>query len=245
MTQTQLLKKIFIKGEVEAITGLLIGGTNSAMQIGGTDKMVIRNPITNKPYIPGSSLKGKMRSLLEQSYGFIEDVNMGKVKNGVSQNINHVTTRLFGNAKGDDKQQPSRIIVRDGKLVNGDDFADKTELPYTETKTEVVIDRITSAAMPRTFERVPAGAKFKLDIVVNVFSTDKESELISHAIKGLLMVQDDYLGGCGSRGSGQVQFTITEISYRDSSEYQANTQGEAKKYSVDLPSSLIDNRKKA
>jgi len=234
----QLLKKIFIKGEIEALTGLLIGGTNSAMQIGGTDKMVIRNPITNQPYVPGSSLKGKMRSLLEQSYGYIEEVNMGKVKNGVSQNIAHVTTRLFGNAKGDDKQQPSRIIVRDGGLVNGSEFANKTELPYTETKTEVVIDRITSAAMPRTFERVPAGAKFSLDIVINIFDTDKESELVSHAIKGLLMVQDDYLGGCGSRGSGQVKFTIKEVSYRDSTDYHNNTATEAKIYKYDLPKEL-------
>ena len=80
----KLNKKILIKGEIEALSGLLIGGSNTAMGIGGPDKMVIRNPITNEPYIPGSSIKGKIRSLLEISYGFIKDVRMGNVRFGPS-----------------------------------------------------------------------------------------------------------------------------------------------------------------
>jgi CRISPR-associated protein Csm3 len=212
----KLNKKILIKGEIEALSGLLIGGSNTAMGIGGPDKMVIRNPISNEPYIPGSTLKGKMRSLLEISYGYIKEVRMGNVKYGPSDDPNQVTTVLFGSASTDDKQRPSRIIFRDGKLLNGAEFGDKTDLPYTESKTEVVIDRITSAAMPRTFERVPAGARFELDIVLNIFDGDNKSEadLISHTLRGLQMLQDDYIGGSGSRGSGRVKFIINSITER-------------------------------
>lgn len=215
-THIKLNKKILIKGEIEALSGLLIGGSNTAMGIGGPDKMVIRNPVSNEPYIPGSSLKGKMRSLLEISYGFIKDVKMGNVKFGPSDDPTHVTTVLFGSASTDDKQRPSRIIFRDGKLLNGAEFGDKTDLPFTESKTEVVIDRITSAAMPRTFERVPAGAKFELDIVLNIFQGDNttEAELLTHTLRGLQMLQDDYIGGSGSRGSGRVKFKITSITER-------------------------------
>lgn len=217
----KLSKKILIKGEIEALSGLLIGGSNTAMGIGGPDKMVIRNPITNEPYIPGSTLKGKMRSLLEISYGYIREVKMGNVKFGPCDDPSKITTVLFGSARTDEQQRPSRVIFRDGVLLNGEKFRDKTDLPFTESKTEVVIDRITSAAMPRTFERVPAGAKFELDIVLNIFDQDSkpEKELLTHTLRGLQMIQDDYLGGSGSRGSGRVKFRITSIKERLASYY--------------------------
>jgi CRISPR-associated protein Csm3 len=225
----KLNKKILISGEVEALSGLLIGGSNTAMGIGGPDKMVIRNPISKEPYIPGSTLKGKLRSLLEISYGYIKDVRMGNVKYGPSDDPNHITTVLFGSARTDERQRPSRIIFRDGKLINGPEFVDNTDLPYTESKTEVVIDRITSAAMPRTFERVPAGARFELNIVLNIFDGDNksESELLSHTLRGLQMLQDDYIGGSGSRGSGRVKFKITSITERTVDYYHTgNTEAE-------------------
>ena len=220
----QLTKKILIKGEIKAVTGLLIGGSNTAMGIGGPDKMVIRNPVNNEPYIPGSSLKGKMRSLLEISYGNLGDAKMGQVYNGPSQDPDKVTTLLFGsaiNGQGKERQRPSRIIVRDGYLTNGE-ILKNTDLPFTESKTEVVIDRVTSAAMPRTFERVPAGATFKLDLVLNIMDDDPfgEDELRDQAFRALEMVQDDYLGGSGSRGSGQVEFTIQSVVERSKEYYQ-------------------------
>ena len=236
----KLDKKILIKGEIEALSGLLIGGSNTAMGIGGPDKMVIRNPISNEPYIPGSTLKGKMRSLLEISYGYIKDVKMGNVKFGPSDDPNHVTTVLFGSASTDDKQRPSRIIFRDGKLLNGAEFGDKTDLPFTESKTEVVIDRITSAAMPRTFERVPAGARFELDIVLNIFDGDNknESELLTHTLRGLQMLQDDYIGGSGSRGSGRVKFKITSITERAMDYYHSGSADAERKRDVEIPADL-------
>lgn len=228
MSTLKLNKKIIIQGEIEALTGLLIGGSNTAMGIGGPDKTVIRNPFNNQPYIPGSSLKGKTRSLMELSYGYIMDVNMGKVKHGPSDDINHITALLFGtaNSKRIERQRPSRILFSDGKLINGDEFRDQTDLPYTESKTEVVIDRITAAAMPRTFERVPAGAKFELRIVLNIFEHDNfpETELLTHTFKGLLLLQDDYLGGSGSRGSGRVKFKITKVEERSSEYYHSGSE---------------------
>lgn len=242
MTNTirlHLVKKIIIRGEIEALSGVLIGSSNNALGIGGPDKMVIRNPMTNEPYIPGSSLKGKIRSLLELSYGIITEVNMGKVKYGPSKSPDQITTVLFGSASTDDDQRPSRIIFRDCPLKNGEEFEELTDLPFTESKTEVVIDRITSAAMPRTFERVPAGAKFDLEIVLNIFDGDRKSEkdLVDHTIYGLQLLQDDYIGGSGSRGSGRIKFRIKEIKERSHDYYHGNKAGE-KQYDYQLPDEL-------
>lgn len=209
------------------MTGLLIGGSNTAMSIGGPDKTVIRNPISNQPYVPGSSLKGKMRSLLEVSYGLAGERMSDKVQHGPNSDRKEITTVLFGNThKVADNQRPSRIIIRDGHLLNPEKL-EKTDLPFTEAKTEVVIDRITSAAMPRTFERVPAGARFSLNIVLNIFDEDsKERELLEHTFRGLQLVQDDYLGGSGSRGSGQVKFRISKVTERTDRYYHGDEREE-------------------
>jgi CRISPR-associated protein Csm3 len=235
-----LSKKIIISGEVEALSGLLIGGSNTAMGIGGPDKLVIRNPITEEPYIPGSSLKGKMRSLLEITFGTIKKVNMGRVENGPADDPTLATTVLFGSATSNGFQRPSRIIVRDGRLLNGADFGDNTDFPFTESKTEVVIDRVTSAAMPRTFERVPAGAKFELSIVLNIFDGDNKSEkeLLDLTMRGLKLIQDDYIGGSGSRGSGRVKFRITSILERGADYYKSGNSNAEKMRNDDIPADL-------
>lgn len=221
-----LVKKIKFEGKIVAISGLHIGGTNSAMAIGGPDSTVIRNPVNNKPYIPGSSLKGKMRALIEISDGTIEEVNMRDVKYSASQDPSHLSAKLFGTAKDKkpDSQRPSKLIVRDGELLSPDDMFSNTDLPYSESKTEVVIDRITAKAMPRQLERVPAGAEFKLDMVLNIFKDDNEEELINAVLRGLKLVQDDYLGGSGSRGSGQVEFRDIKISERKVDFYTESAQ---------------------
>lgn len=213
----KLLKKIEVTGTLTLKTGLHIGGTNSSMQIGGIDKGVIRNPLNNQPFIPGSSLKGKMRSLLEVSLGTTKDVNMGTVKNGPADD--GLSANLFGNATNE-RQKPSRLIVRDCQLSNAEELLEKTEIPYTEGKTEVVIDRITSAANPRQIERVPAGAKFRLNMVLNIWEQDgNESELFENLFKSLELLRDDYLGGSGSRGYGQVSIDIEEILQKKSDSY--------------------------
>ena len=194
---SRLVKKIIYTGKIVLKTGLHIGGTNAALNIGGPDKFVVRNPINNIPYIPGSSLKGKLRSLIE-------------IKNGcskVSTDPNSESGKLFGVAGGNDNTRPSRLIVRDAELdtESKPGMFENTDLPFTESKTEVNIDRVTSKANPRTFERVPAGAEFKLSMVLNIYEGEDEKELEGILFKAIEMLHDDYLGGQGSRGYGQVE----------------------------------------
>lgn len=199
---TKLLKKIVCTGKITLKTGLHIGGTNTALNIGGPDSFVVRNPLTNVPYIPGSSLKGKMRSLIELRDGTID--KKGNVTNDQESNAG----ALFGTSGANDESHPSRIIVRDAELdISDPHMFDNTDLPYTESKTEVTINRITAKANPRTIERVPAGAKFNMNVVINIFDTDNEQQLLKTFKDAIALLQDDYLGGNGSRGYGQVEFS--------------------------------------
>lgn len=203
MASIKLIKKIIYTGTITLKTGLHIGGTNAALNIGGPDKFVVRNPINNVPYIPGSSLKGKMRALVEIYNG--ETDNGGPTKSKDSK-----AGALFGVSADANNGHASRLIVRDAELdINSCDFS-KTDLPYTESKTEVAINRVTSKATPRTFERVPAGAQFKLNMVLNIFEGEKESDLKDTLKQAMGLLQDDYLGGHGSRGYGQVEIEYTE-----------------------------------
>lgn len=224
---TQLKKKIIYQGHITLKTGLHIGGTNAALNIGGPDKFVVRNPLNNIPYIPGSSLKGKMRSLLELSKGevVIEKQREG-VKGKPSNNANTLSGALFGISGDNENSRPSRIIVRDAPMATGMESDDElaqygltrrdipdfsnTDLPYTESKTEVAIDRITAKANPRTFERVPAGAQFKLNMVLNIFEGEDEEKLVNTLKQSIALLEDDYLGGHGSRGYGHVKITFSK-----------------------------------
>jgi len=238
----QLLKKIVIKGKIKAKSGLRIGGSGSALEIGGVDLPIIRNPIDNKPYLPGSSIKGKMRSLLELNQATIGVVPMSNtVKNGPSMDPKSWSAKLFGNALSgkdekaygvsQDQQRPSRVIVRDANLTekSAKELEKGSQTPYSEVKTEVVIDRITSAAMPRQLERVPAGAEFELEIVLNIFRDggveDEEKKYMDYLFLCLQLLRDDYLGGHGSRGSGQVAFDIDQIWAKDTDTYLTGDKG--------------------
>lgn len=211
-----LIKKVLVTGEILLKTGLHVGGTNSSLNIGGPDKFVVRNPLTNKPYIPGSSIKGKMRSLLELMEGTINTENRSY---GPTKKTTDKAGNLFGTVG--DQQQPSRLLVRDADLLSELDEFKNTDLPYTESKTEVSIDRITAKANPRTFERVPAGARFKLEMVLNVFDTDNAERLYKSLEQSLKLLQDDYLGGHGSRGYGQIEIQNLKFEDRDKSFYEA------------------------
>lgn len=253
MSVIQLLKKIIIKGTIETKTGLLIGSSNSSLAIGDIDKFVIRDPISNYPYIPGSSLKGKMRSLLELAYGLVKD-NGSKGGKQLKYTVSDsgVTSILFGNAQGTENQRPSRIIVRDAKLSESGIKklnTIKTDAPFTEIKTEVTIDRITSVASPRTFERVPAGVEFDFDIVLNIFDKDEEfkdtdgkvydeKRLIREIFASLKLLQNDYLGGSGSRGYGQVKFHIKNIKERNKDYYFQDNMEDIDYTLVQIPEEL-------
>lgn len=200
----KLQKKIIYTGTITVHTGLHIGGTNASLNIGGPDKFVVRNPINNIPYIPGSSLKGKMRALVEIANNCVSINSEGKA--GPSNDPTSISGLIFGTSGDSDNSHPSRLLVRDAILDTASCNFDNTDLPYTESKTEVAIDRITAKSNPRTFERVPAGAKFILNMVLNIFEGEDESTLKATLKQAMALLEDDYLGGHGSRGYGQITF---------------------------------------
>lgn len=224
MSTIKLKSKIVYTGSIILKTGLHIGGTNAALNIGGPDNFVVRNPLTNIPYIPGSSLKGKLRSLVEIANG---ESNGGKPSN----NPESKAGALFGTSSDSKSGHASRLIVRDAVMATLEDTEEElnlyglhssdipdfsnTDLPYTESKTEVNIDRITAKAQPRTFERVPAGAQFKLQMVLNIFEGENEGSLKATLEQGIKLLHDDYLGGSGSRGYGQVEIKIISENKKD------------------------------
>lgn len=199
----QLVKKIKINTSITLITGLHIGGNSENVEIGGIDNPVIK--LASKgdvPYIPGSSLKGKIRCLLEQT--------AGAPKVGLDPKVNN----LFGiteSKANNTTNQPSKIIVRDAMLSDESKKmlldCDNLDMPYTENKFENVIDRVKGIAQhPRQTERVPAGAKFNAEFVINVWDDDDEHVLMALFEKGIRLLENDYLGGSGSRGYGQIKF---------------------------------------
>lgn len=193
----KLVKKIRINTTIELITGLHIGGSSDNVEIGGIDNPVIKIATKdNQPYIPGSSLKGKMRCLLEQI--------AGSAKVGGNSDVNN----LFGCSE---TNQPSKLIVRDAMLqkesVEKLRNCDNLDMPYTEGKWENVIDRVKGTAEhPRQTERIPAGVYFDVEFVINVWDNDEEQALINLLEKGINALENDYLGGSGSRGYGQILF---------------------------------------
>lgn len=220
-----------IEGIIEVVTGLHIGGSTSIIEIGGKDNPVIKHPITNEPYIPGSTLKGKMRSLLEMRYNFIDNRDKingeknndyGKVHSYRGMNCNRKECPIcviFGTSADNADLGPTRIIVRDAFLEEKykDELVKRpnwTPFGLTEDKWENTINRITASANPRNFERVIPGAKFKFSISYRVFDdVDKENKnidekLFIYVIEGLKLIEKDALGGAGSRGCGQVKFRI-------------------------------------
>jgi CRISPR-associated protein Csm3 len=236
MAKLKLLKKVFIKGNIKVNTGLHIGGSDQAISIGGVDSIVVRDPITSVPYIPGSSLKGKMRSLKEKKIGLDEK---GKVLQTPEKDL---VDKIFG-SPAEEKKGLGRMIVRDAFMTKESQeqlSLLETELPYSEVKTEVQIDRITSKANPRQMERVPAGAEFEFEIVLDICETDNtkdnESELLNEVFGALTLVQDDYLGGSGTRGYGKVKFSVKSLLYKEADDYEKSV--EPKPYNLEVPQEL-------
>lgn len=204
---TQLIKKIKINTTIELLTGLHIGGSADSVEIGGIDNPVIKLASkANEPYIPGSSLKGKMRSLLEQAAG------CAKVAGGPMDSLKEFErpiVALFGSSEAK-YPSPSRIIVRDAMLTrqSAKQLVDaRMDMPFTENKYENTIERVKGTAEhPRQTERVPAGAVFNVEFVLNVFDGDNEEQLLETLKQGIALLENDYLGGSGSRGYGQVKF---------------------------------------
>lgn len=187
-----IIERKLIEYEVELCTGLHIGGNKESYGIGGIDSPVIKDPLTNKPIIPGSSIKGKIRMLL--THIDVENHNLDEID------------KAFGSSDKDIGL--TRIIFRD--LFLTEDSAKELENRlgkgfYTEVKAENKIDNLK--AMPRFIERVPAGAKFHGECIVKKLDEDKEDffELLK---RGFELLKNSALGGSGSRGYGKVNITI-------------------------------------
>lgn len=313
MGEYEFQGKYIIKFDLRCITGLSIGGTAEGLEIGGLDNPVIKDPLTGYPYIPGSSLKGKLRSLLEWALDKVRTNNKGetpphscendseilelreslrraknddeknvinkKIKQRLSELINNCPIcRIFGLSASSEVGEPTRITVRDAypkriykKKENGEFEKDENgnlipdpeedmitrwenwlgEGMYTELKVENVIDRITSQANPRTMERVPKDSVFELEMIYDVYRQDDEKYL-KHLFQAMTLLEDSFLGGSGTRGSGKVKFENPRIVYRDKREYYLTKNGVEKPIKLEdilknikeensIPKALFDN----
>lgn len=226
---------IILKGKLRTVTPLHIGGSKDKFEIGGVDNPVIKDPVTNYPYIPGSSLKGKLRMLLEFAEGkVVEKVNKdGKGTGEFPPSSDPVITSLFGDSADNSSNGPTRLIVRDAypdaKTIQMWENTNSETL-YTEYKAENTIDRMTSAANPRFMERVHKGSEFDVEFILQVFSmdTDKGKSNFEKLIKALRLLEDSTLGGGGSRGSGKVEFRFYEPYFVSVEDYK-NGNGNFKK----------------
>ncbi len=201
-----------IKGKIIVKTGLHIGAGNDKVEIGGMDNPIIRNPLTREPYIPGSSIKGKMRSLLEWK---LDKVSASEGKPCSCGKADCPICRIFGSANNsrdaDKSKGPTRIIVRDANLTTEWSEKFKQGKAIVEEKSENSLNRITAAANPRPIERVVPGVEFDFEIAYRIIDDGdggkKDKEFFdSVVLEGLRLLQNDYLGGGGTRGNGQIEF---------------------------------------
>lgn len=221
---TKLRAKVVVEGQLVVMTGLHVGSAAAGLQIGSVDSPVVRDPMSRRPYIPGSSLKGKLRSLLEAAEGKEANRDGGRdVKRHECDDredaLKCSVCRLFGSTGRDKgKNHPARLAVSDALLTEESfeklDLID-TGLMYTEWKFENTLDRVTSAAMPRQIERVPAGSVFEFRLVYDDREdVEKLDEDMRNLTRAMSLLEDDALGGHGSRGYGRVSFTSIRRSHR-------------------------------
>ena len=215
----QLINIHIIEATLVLQTGLHIGGGDSEIHIGGIDNEVIKHPVSGEPYIPGSSLKGKIRSLLEWKSGAVQEAPLGKKEYDNTQNEQQAAgikqiLQLFG-ISGDTADESFQKEIGHTRVSFWDcplnrDYAERLRsdnLPLTEAKSENRINRIAGTAEhPRQTERVPAGAQFDFKLTVKQFDGDEEA-LLDTLLQGLKLLEWDSLGGNGSRGYGKVAFT--------------------------------------
>lgn len=218
----KLAENIIIEGEIITKTGLHIGGNKDTLHIGGLDLPIIKDSATGKPIIPGSSLKGRMRSLIEYSRGKYDLYRGEGHPHGSREKCtdsNCPICVVFGSIKNPNTYF-TRLIVRDSIAID-DDSVD------TELKMENYIDRLSGkAGSPRTLERVPTNTKFKLELVYSIFDENKDRENLRIIFESLALVEDTYLGGHGSRGYGKVEFKLNRIRRKKAETYKSANEGE-------------------
>ena len=185
-----MYSKILIQFDLEVVTGMHIGGSSTFSAIGAVDSPVIRDALTGHPIVPGSSLKGKLRTLLARSFA-------GDIQKMPEFRDDHpAVLRMFGSTSARSRLQFADAFVRNAETMKA--------VGLTEVKSENVIKRLTSEAMPRQIERVNPGTIFAETIVYDVCDQEEMLEDLTLLAKAMKLLQMDYLGGHGSRGSGRV-----------------------------------------
>ena len=240
-TELKLIGKLILEGEMHCETGLHVGAGKGSLEIGGSDNPVTKDAF-GRPYVPGSTLRGKVRSLLEQASGMVVPSELVYLSRRKGQEVRiHQSDRpddeiclLFGRSPGrmervagehleSSQATPARLAVFDAPLDPESitpQMRENLDDELTEVKSENAIDRITSQANPRTLERVPAGARFRVRFLVDILC-EEDKPLLALLAQGLRLLEDDALGGGGSRGSGRVRFASLRLAWRKRAYYAA------------------------
>jgi CRISPR-associated protein Csm3 len=242
-TQLQLVGKLILSGELHCETGLHIGAGKGSLEIGGADNPVVKDAF-GLPYIPGSSLRGRIRSLLENALGLTTPAELVYLSKRRGQEVRihqsdlpddeicllfgrnpgHMD-RVAGEALDTRLATPARLAIYDAPLDAASITAQMRENlddEITEVKSENAIDRITSQANPRTLERVPSGARFHIRMVLDILC-EEDKALTARLVEGLRLLEDDALGGGGSRGNGRVRFGNLKLIWRNRAFYSSGS----------------------
>ncbi len=238
-TKLGLIGKLMLDGEMICETGLHIGAGKGSLDLGGADNPVVKDAF-GRPYVPGSSLRGKMRSLLEQSAGLVSPSDLVYLSRRRGQEVRiHQSDeagdeicllfgrnpgrveRVSGDAMEPKTATPARLTAYDAPLDLDSitvQMRENLDDELTEVKSENAIDRVTAQSNARTLERVPAGAKFRVRLVLDILCAE-DRELVATLVQGIRLLEDDALGGGGSRGSGRVRFSGWKLSWRNKAYY--------------------------
>ncbi|PSO08791.1 type III-A CRISPR-associated RAMP protein Csm3 [Candidatus Marsarchaeota G2 archaeon BE_D] len=275
----KLLKIIKFKVNLTTVTGLLISAGRALGRIGGADvepmsiereyqciddKGQLKLIRVRVPYIPGSSLKGRMRSLLEVALGLPLYSSDGKIWSHTPARTVQVNTngdkitdaefvevlidteldRMFGYGafpmnevyetlkKNNSVDLMNNLLpVLTPTLIQVDDFFPDNNLvcniyrenelvtfdDFIEDKNENRLDRVTSAADPRTVSRVKPGVTFTGSISFLVYDKNfpKFKDYLNLLTKGMRLLEMTYLGAAGSRGYGRIKFSDISVSIYD------------------------------
>jgi CRISPR-associated protein Csm3 len=220
-----------ITGTIHCLSGVRIGGNNNVIEIGTIDNPIIRNPLTNHPYLPGSSLKGKMRSSLElglragappkiglQLPRLVTTQRDGKNEMAPCACGRCVVCKLFGSGDNKTNFEPTRLLFRDCSLTPDSvqtliNAARESGVFFAEIKPGIRMNRATNSVAKGAFfnfERIPEGIEFNFELVLRLYGDlDKDEDRAGyHKVIdfGLQLLEKEGIGGKISAGYGKIEF---------------------------------------